>query len=58
MESRYRIVYHFNLSKGVIGIIGAGIRKEGDKRDIYNLLKRLKEKGLLEKMIQYLEKIA
>ena len=53
--SRYRIVYHFSEEKKTIVVAGAGIRKEGDKKDIYNLLHQLKEKGLLEDFLKYAE---
>lgn len=51
--SRYRVVYRFFEENKTIVIAGAGIRKEGDKKDVYNLLQRLKDKGLLEDLIRY-----
>lgn len=53
--SRYRVVYTFSEENKTIVIAGAGIRKEGDKKDVYNLLQRLKSKGLLENLIRYVE---
>lgn len=44
---RYRIVYDVNPGKKVVMVIGIGIRKEGDKGDIYEQLKKLARLGLL-----------
>ena len=38
---RYRIIYRVEETTIVVLIVGAGKRKEGDKKDIYMLLKRL-----------------
>lgn len=41
VAGRYRIIYRINEQKGTVEAIGAGIRKEGDKKDIYALTKKL-----------------
>ncbi|MDJ0662356.1 MAG: type II toxin-antitoxin system RelE/ParE family toxin [Crocosphaera sp.] len=38
---RYRIIYRVDNNKIVILIIGVGIRKEGNKKDVYSLLEKL-----------------
>ena len=38
---RYRVIYRINEKKNTVEIVGAGIRKEGDKKDIYVLTKKL-----------------
>ena len=53
---RFRIVYKIFEKNIAIVIVGAGIRKEGDKKDIYLLLKKLAKTGLLEDVKRYLEK--
>jgi mRNA interferase RelE/StbE len=40
LGQRYRIVYRVDSEKIVVVIVGAGIRKEGDKKDIYRILNR------------------
>ncbi|MEH2401584.1 hypothetical protein [Nostoc sp.] len=40
---RYRIIYKVKLEKVVVLVVGVGLRKEGDKGDIYPLLQRLLE---------------
>ncbi|MEH2191276.1 MAG: type II toxin-antitoxin system RelE/ParE family toxin [Nostoc sp.] len=40
---RYRIIYKVELEKVVVLVVGFGLRKEGDKGDIYTLLQRLLE---------------
>jgi len=44
---RYRIIYRIDDEK-VIVLVVAGIRKEGDKKDIYTLAKKLIRARLLE----------
>jgi mRNA interferase RelE/StbE len=41
LGQRYRIVYRVDLHRVVVVIVGVGIRKQGDKKDIYNKLKKL-----------------
>ena len=38
---RYRIIYQVEKDKVVVLVVGVGLRKEGDKGDIYNLLQKL-----------------
>jgi len=45
---RYRIIYKVEKEKIIVYIVAAGIRKDGDKRDIYNLTKKLLRLGLLD----------
>ncbi len=40
LGQRYRIVYRVDQTKIVVIIVGAGIRKEGSKKDIYSILNR------------------
>ena len=43
---RYRIIYR--IDDKVVLIVAVGIRREGDRRDIYRLARRLLSQGLLE----------
>lgn len=38
---RYRILYRVERSKILVMIITLGVRKEGDKKDVYELAKKL-----------------
>jgi mRNA interferase RelE/StbE len=38
---RYRIIYRIEKEKTMVWIIALGIRKEGSKRDIYTLARKL-----------------
>jgi len=38
---RYRIVYKVHQERLIVNIVGVGIRKEDDKKDIYQRLKKL-----------------
>jgi mRNA interferase RelE/StbE len=38
---RYRIVYRVKAEQVLVIVIGVGRRKEGDKKDIYALLKKM-----------------
>jgi mRNA interferase RelE/StbE len=40
---RYRIVYKVVQERIVVTVVGVGRRKEGDKKDIYKLMKKLLE---------------
>ena len=44
---RYRVVYGVDFKGKSVTVIGTGIRKQGDKGDIYERLKRLARMGLL-----------
>jgi mRNA interferase RelE/StbE len=45
---RYRIIYKIDKSTVIIYVLAAGIRKEGDKKDIYKIAKKLLNAGLLD----------
>lgn len=40
LGQRYRIVYQVKEERIVVVIVGVGIRKEGDKKDIYRVLNK------------------
>ena len=44
---RYRVIYKVTPEEILVVVVAAGIRKEGDKQDIYNLAKKLFRVGLL-----------
>lgn len=44
---RYRILYQVERHDVVVYVVAAGIRKEGDRSDIYRLAQRLVRLGLL-----------
>jgi len=44
---RYRIVYKVDRTKVLVLIVALGLRKEGDKRDVYLLAKKLLKLRLL-----------
>jgi mRNA interferase RelE/StbE len=46
---RYRIIYKVINEEVVVIIIAVGIRREGDKKDIYELMKKYIRTGLLNK---------
>lgn len=45
---RYRIVYKVIDAEIVVIVVAVGIRKEGDKSDIYELMKKYIKTGLLD----------
>lgn len=45
---RYRIIYRVDGDKVLVLIVVVGIRKEGDKKDVYRLAQRLVRLGILE----------
>ena len=45
---RYRIIYKVDKQSVIIYVLAAGIRKGGDKKDIYKIAKKLLDAGLLE----------
>jgi mRNA interferase RelE/StbE len=47
-EQRYRIVYKVIEEDIIVIVITVGIRKDGDKKDIYELMKKLIKTNLLE----------
>jgi len=48
VSQRYRILYKVKAERVIVVVVALGIRKEGDKRDIYRLAKRLMRLGLLD----------
>lgn len=45
---RYRIIYKVDRRTVIVYVLAAGIRKEGDKKDIYEIARKLLHAGLLE----------
>ncbi len=45
---RYRIIYKVEKAQVIVVVLTIGIRKDGDKKDIYALMKKLVATGLLE----------
>lgn len=45
---RYRVVYRVEKNKILVLVVAIGIRKEGDKKDVYTLAKKLLRFRLLE----------
>ncbi|MDX2039607.1 MAG: type II toxin-antitoxin system mRNA interferase toxin, RelE/StbE family [Acidobacteriota bacterium] len=45
---RYRIIYRLDGEKVVVTVVAVGIRKEGDKKDIYTLAQKLLRARLLD----------
>jgi mRNA interferase RelE/StbE len=45
---RYRIIYKVQKTEIIVIILAVGIRKEGDKKDIYELMKKYIKTGLLK----------
>jgi mRNA interferase RelE/StbE len=44
----YRIIYRVEGDKVIVVVVAVGIRKEGDKKDIYALARKLMQARLLE----------
>jgi mRNA interferase RelE/StbE len=44
---RWRVLYRIEHSQVIVTVVALGMRKEGDKRDIYALAQKLMKKGLL-----------
>lgn len=49
---RYRVVYRVRGGKVIVVVVAVGIRKEGDKKDIYALAKKLIRARLLEPLTE------
>jgi len=45
---RYRIIYRIQKLTVMVHILATGIRKQGDKKDIYRITKKLLKAGLLD----------
>lgn len=48
VAGRYRILYKIEKRTVIVYVLAAGIRKEGDKKDIYQIAKKLLRAGLLD----------
>jgi len=48
VAGRYRIIYKIDNKAVIVFILAAGIRKQGDKKDIYQITKKILKAGLLE----------
>ena len=46
-RQRYRILYRVDRTEVFVFIVALGIRKEGDRQDIYTLAQKLLRSGLL-----------
>jgi len=45
---RYRIIFKIDKKTVIVYVLAAGIRKEGDRKDIYKIAKKLLNAGLLD----------
>ncbi|HKL86630.1 MAG TPA: type II toxin-antitoxin system RelE/ParE family toxin [Treponemataceae bacterium] len=45
---RYRIIYRVTEKEITVIVIAVGIRKDGDKKDIYELMKKYLKTGLID----------
>ena len=45
---RYRIIYKVEKQTVIVYILAAGIRKQGDKKDIYQITRKLLKASLLD----------
>ena len=45
---RYRILYRLEEEQVIVAVVALGIRKAGDKKDVYELAKKLARLGLLD----------
>ncbi len=45
---RYRVIYKIQDTSVIVLIIAIGIRKEGDKKDIYKLVRKMIQLNLIE----------
>ena len=45
---RYRIVYKVEIERVIVFVVAVGIRKEGDRSDIYQIAARLMRSGLID----------
>ncbi|HEY6286996.1 MAG TPA: type II toxin-antitoxin system RelE/ParE family toxin [Ktedonobacteraceae bacterium] len=45
---RYRILYKLEEERVIVAVVALGIRKAGDKKDVYELAKKLARLGLLD----------
>ena len=47
VAGRFRVIYRIDEDSSTVWVLGAGIRKEGDQKDIYRIAKKLLKLGLL-----------
>jgi mRNA interferase RelE/StbE len=47
VAGRYRVIYKIDEDSSAVWVLAAGIRKEGDQKDIYRIAKKLLKLGLL-----------
>jgi mRNA interferase RelE/StbE len=47
VRQRYRIIYRVERSVVTVMVVAAGLRKEGSRKDVYALARRLLKLGLL-----------
>jgi mRNA interferase RelE/StbE len=45
---RYRIIYQVNKNEIIVIVLAVGIRKDGDKKDIYALMKKYIKIGFID----------
>jgi mRNA interferase RelE/StbE len=48
VAGRYRVVYKVDNDSRTVWALAAGLRKEGDQKDIYKIAKKLLRLGLLD----------
>ncbi len=48
VSQRYRIIYKVDEERVIVMVVTVGIRKDGDKKDAYELARKLERLGLLD----------
>jgi len=48
VAQRYRILYRLEADQIIVVVVAMGIRKNGDKKDVYALAKKMARLGLLD----------
>ncbi len=48
VAQRYRILYRLEAEQIIVVVVAMGIRKDGDKKDVYALAKKMARLGLLD----------
>jgi mRNA interferase RelE/StbE len=46
-HERYRVLYRVDRGEVIVTVVAVGIRREGDRQDIYALAQKLFRSGLL-----------
>lgn len=49
---RYRILFKLEADRIIVVVVALGMRKDGDKKDVYALAKRLARLGLLDTEVE------